>query len=1006
MTKWRRLGARRGQVKERSADAVRCQLRQAPGALFWLCPILHFLAGGLLFAQQTQPTAYGGFDGQPVSSVEISARPDVDVTAMRERIEVRAGKPFSARELSQSVAALQQTRLFSEVQVSLEPEQAGLQVLFILQPTDYVGVIEFPGVGTKFSYTALLQAVDIPEQSPYFSGLEDKGRQGLLDFLHKQGYFASVVQAEMRGDETHRVVNVIFHCDLKKQARIRKIEFTGVSEQQSEELMAALRGVWARLKRVTLKPGQKYSEPHIAKSIDFIRDRLRTQNRLAPSVRLASSSYEPDSNRVDVRLDVVPGPEVSVRITGARVSSKTLRRLIPVYEEGAADQDLIDEGQRNLRAYFQTKGYFNAKVDARVDKSNGKFNIVYEVARGLKHREAGIYFDGNRYFSDDQLKSRVSIKKGFLFLHGSYSEQLLSKSVNSLTQLYKDQGFENVSIQPKVEDFAPQVYVTFEIKEGPQDKVGVLQLVGNRTQPLSALSHKYPLHLQAGRPFSRKLMEEDRSRLLAAYLDLGYLNAAVRSAASAVPGQPHTVDVTYTIEEGTQAHISEVVLLGAKHSKASFIHGITAKQLKPGQPLSEGQFLQSESDLYDLGIFDWASVKPLRPVVDQTQEEVLVKIHESPLNSMDIGGGLEIIPRAGNIPVNAVAVPGIPPISLGNKFMVSQKSYVGPRFSFDFERHNLRGMAETATIGTILSRLDQRGFFTYSDPHLRGSSWSSLFSVSGERTTQNPIYTAELGQASFQVERALDKKHTKNVILRYSFQRTNLYNLLIPELVLPQDRHVRLSGFDAEYIRDTRDKPLDAHHGIYQTFDFGVTSKSLGASADFVRFLGQSAFYVPVKPSLVWATNIRLGLATPFSGSDVPLSERFFTGGADSLRGFPINGAGPQRPVPVCTNPSNPATCTLISVPVGGNMLFIVNSEARFPLPIKHGVGGVLFYDGGNVYSKINLRQFADDFTHSVGVGLRYQTPVGPVRFDFGYRITSVPGINATQYFVTLGQSF
>ena len=163
---------------------------------------------------------------------------------------------------------------------------------------------------------------------------------------------------------------------------------------------------------------------------------------------------------------------------------------------------------------------------------------------------------------------------------------------------------------------------------------------------------------------------------------------------------------------------------------------------------------------------------------------------------------------------------------------------------------------------------------------------------------------------------------------------------------------------------------------------------------------------MPVKPWLVWATNFRLGLAEPFSGSDVPLSERFFSGGADSLRGFPINGAGPQRPVAVCSDPTNPATCVLISVPVGGNMLFIVNSEARFPIPLTQGLGGVIFYDGGNVYSNINLRQFADDFTHSVGVGVRYQTPVGPVRFDIGYRITTVPGVKATQYFVTLGQSF
>jgi outer membrane protein insertion porin family len=160
---------------------------------------------------------------------------------------------------------------------------------------------------------------------------------------------------------------------------------------------------------------------------------------------------------------------------------------------------------------------------------------------------------------------------------------------------------------------------------------------------------------------------------------------------------------------------------------------------------------------------------------------------------------------------------------------------------------------------------------------------------------------------------------------------------------------VRLSTISAELVRDTRDKPLDAHRGFYQTFDFGVTPTALGSSADFVRFLGQTAYYRQVKPWLVLANNVRLGLAVPFGGTDVPLSERFFSGGADSLRGFPINGAGPQRPVQVCSNPNDPTTCTLISVPVGGDMLFVVNSEARFPIPLKSGLGGVVFYDGGNV---------------------------------------------------------
>src|SRR6202030_4369797 len=104
-----------------------------------------------------------------------------------------------------------------------------------------------------------------------------------------------------------------------------------------------------------------------------------------------------------------------------------------------------------------------------------------------------------------------------------------------------------------------------------------------------------------------------------------------------------------------------------------------------------------------------------------------------------------------------------------------------------------------------------------------------------------------------------------------------------------------------------------------------------------------------------------LGFAVPFAGSQVPLSERFFSGGADSLRGFPINGAGPRRPVTVCSNPNDPSTCTLISVPVGGDMLAIFTWKLRFPIPLKKDLGRVLFCDCGTVYKKFNLRQFGDD---------------------------------------------
>lgn len=147
-----------------------------------------------------------------------------------------------------------------------------------------------------------------------------------------------------------------------------------------------------------------------------------------------------------------------------------------------------------------------------------------------------------------------------------------------------------------------------------------------------------------------------------------------------------------------------------------------------------------------------------------------------------------------------------------------------------------------------------------------------------------------------------------------------------------------------------------------------------------------------------------------FGGAHIPISELFYTGGGSTLRGFSLNGAGPQRDVTVCP-PDDPNCGVKIKVPVGGEQLVIFNSELRFPLgisaPFVGGtLGGAVFYDAGNVYSTVSLKNVFTDVTHTVGFGLRYKTPVGPVRLDVGYLLNAPPGLKTPQVFVTLGQAF
>ena len=272
---------------------------------------------------------------------------------------------------------------------------------------------------------------------------------------------------------------------------------------------------------------------------------------------------------------------------------------------------------------------------------------------------------------------------------------------------------------------------------------------------------------------------------------------------------------------------------------------------------------------------------------------------------------------------------------------------------------------------------------------------------------QNPLFTSRQVLGTFQLERPLDEKQQQSLILRYSLSRLNLTNLEIPALVPPKDRNTRLSTLSAVYIRDARDNAVDPHKGTYVSFEVDENPRIFGSNTTFTRLLAQGAYYRELKPAWIWANSVRAGLLVPTKGEDIPISQRFFTGGGSTLRGFPLNGAGPQTAVPACSNPSDPSTCSLIAVPVGGVQLLIINSEFRMPLPLKKGLGVVAFYDGGNVFDPaLSNHSFDLRYTNSVGLGFRYSTPVGPIRVDIGRNLNPVPGINPTQLFITLGQAF
>jgi outer membrane protein insertion porin family len=978
----------------------------------WIIPIFVFAAGSCyLECWQTSQSSKVSYEGQRVAAVDLVANPKISVDSLRPLVQQRTSEPYSTSKVEGTISALQATGRFSKVEVDVKPDPGGLHVTFTLEPALYFGVFDFPGATKRFSYTRLLQVVDIPNQTPYKQDAVSKASGSLLNFLVSAGYFQAQVQPEPQFDETHMLANVAFHINLGKRAKVGNVEVRGPEPAEANRLLHAARSLRATARGASLKRGKSYTPKRIDSAIALMKRDLANQHRLASKVHLDQSHYHKDTNHADIIIDARPGPIVKVRVTGAKLSwlpflrGRRMKKLIPIFSEGTVDPDLVEEGRRNLIDFFQSKGYFDVKVTSNFQNQDSNVDLVYKVDRGSRHRVETVAFRGNQHVDKDELIQQVVVKPHRLFIsRGKFSDKLLRQSIIGITAFYKNHGYEDVKVDPDVVDREPQIYITFQITEGPQTLVDNLTIEGNSHISGLELAPKAGFRLRSGQPFSPKSLADDRSHIMAVYLDRGFLNSEFDSKVRPLSDDAHRVNVTYEITEKQQVHVDEVLLLGNKHTQPSLMK--KTANVTPEAPLSGGALLTGESRLHELGVFDWASVEPRRPITDQDNEDVLVKVHEAGNKEITYGFGLEVARRGGNLPSGSIALPGLPPVTSGApNFTAAEKTFVSPRGSIGFTRYNMRGLAETASISTLIARLDQRVLATYSQPHFRGSSWSSLYSASIERTTENPTFEARLGEGSWQLEKPLNKDKTRRIQLRYRFRRTILSNLLIPGLVSPQDQRLRLSTLSATWIRDTRDKPLDASRGFYETLDLGITPKALGSNANFARFLGQSSYYKPFGKT-VWANRITLGLAKSFASANVPTSERFFSGGETTLRGFPINGAGPQRTVPACSNPAVPSTCVNLQVPVGGDQLFIVNSEFRFPLGIKEGLGAAVFYDGGNVYGPIGVSHFIRDYTNTVGVGLRYATPVGPVRFDIGRNLNPVTGVKATQFYITLGQAF
>ena len=989
------------------------------GALLKSVTVVAIVAAGALQASarvpaklsenQTQPPAgasqpassfesISAYEGLTVADIRIPDVAEGDQKRLRPLIVQEKGKALDREKIRESIQALYATGRFGDIRVEAERDASGQVTLsFITSPNYFIGQVNVEGAPSRPNANQVANAAKLPLGELFAREKLDRALKNIKQLMEENGYYHSSISEEEKKHPETQQVDIFFRIAPGPQAQVGRVNVTGhpgYSPGQIEDI-------------AKMHPADLASAQRVTRALDRLRKKYQKQNRLLAQVTVASRSYRPEVNAVDYTFQVEPGPKVDIVTEGFRIRRSVLKRNVPVYEENALDDDLLNEGRRNLVDYLQSRGYFEAKVDLKKqsDPGGGELRVVYTIDAGARHKLVKLEITGNKYFADELLRSNIHIQAaGRLFSHGRYSQALLNDDIHGLEYLYLNNGFQQVKITGNVEDDyrgrKNELAITIQVNEGPQTLVGKLQIVGNSNFTEDQL--RANITTAEGQPFSDFNVAQDRDTLLNYYFNRGFPNATFEATAKPLAGEPNHVDVTFSLHEGEQIFVDQVMVSGLNFTRPFVVQ--RELQVKSGDPLSQIDMLKTQQGLYDLGIFSQVDTAVQNPDGSEKEKNVLVEVQEAKRYTFNYGVGLEF--QTGQPAVGSNQPQG--------------ETGVSPRVSFGVTRLNFRGRNDTITFKSHVGRLQQRALISFEEPRWFNSrDWRMSVTLFYDNTLDVATFTSQRLEGSVQAAQTISKVST--MLYRFTYRRVKASNLQIDQDQIPllsQPTRVGMPGFS--YLRDKRDNALETTRGNYTTIDGGVASTYFGSEADFSRILLQNSTYYAFgkkRPGestkkYVFARSTRIGLENPFGETIIvlpgqqtthpviPLPELFFSGGGNSHRGFGLNQAGPRDPTS--------------GFPVGGGALFLNNLELRFPpttLPyFQDNISFAIFHDAGNVFTnghdmlhnllrwrqknpELCLQQSTAEqcdynyISHAIGVGVRYKTPIGPVRFDFGYNL-------------------
>jgi outer membrane protein insertion porin family len=947
--------------------------------------------------------------GQTVVGVEFEVEGQGGPESLAALSAVQVGEPLDLDDVRTTIARLDGLGLYDQISARAVPVPGGIVIAFVLEPRHPVTALQITG-NTGIPARELEQRV-----RQRYGGVPTTARVSAVEstvvqLLEDEGYLAAEVTSRTELRHAPDAATLILDVDAGAQSVIRSIEVRGNSPRSSHDIVRA----------TGTTVGSPFRRREIQRAITAIEEDLRRGGYYEAQLTLQAESA---AEGVDVVINVDVGPRVELRVEPRGALPGAIDTLIPIRQQGSADQDLLEDSRARIEAALRADGYWRARAPftRRVEENGSLLIITFSIDRGPRYYVSYVDVPDALSLPAQQIRNLIGLTNGDVF-----DEARFLAGLSRVADMYRMAGYYRMRAEPTYEevpgDGTPgraMVVLHPTITEGPAGRVAVVNVSSGEAPRVPEADVRQAMTSRVGDAYVEQRAVSDRAAISRLYADRGFPDANVEVVPSfSQDGRDVTLDVR--INEGPQVFIGDITVVGNEHVSTAAI--LDELALERGQPAGATLIENARTRLVEMGVFRRVNVALAGRRPGETQGHVIVNVVEAPGTTVGIGGGLEagIFPRR---------------TSAGTE----DRLEFAPRGFFEVSRRNLGGRNRVLSffsraslkrdLGSDDEPLDPddgRGFAfaeyrvtgTYRERRAFRSDTDFLIGVSSEQARRtNFNFVRQLANA--EVLRELGP--TVSVSGRYALEFTRLFDVRIAESDRPLiDRlfpQVRLSILSTGVSWDRRDDPITPASGALVTGDAELAARGIGSEVGYVKVFLQGAAFrrLDSAASTVLAGRALLGLAqglprtveTELSdGSvveetvrDLPASQRFFAGGSTTVRGFQLDRLG----TPAIIDPNGLSR--------GGNGLVVLNLELRRRVGRLFGrdMGVVAFADAGNVFNRASDVRLSE-LRPTSGFGIRYNSPLGPLRLDFGFKLDRRE-MNGTrergwEYHLSIGEAF